>query len=197
MSGHSKSFIQNEQELFQEILEGNEGAFCKFHNACYALFFHFTNKVVQNNAQSEHIVSVAFEKLWNNKSNFTTLNAMRAFMYTVCRNSSMDYFRALKRAKEVDLEAFNESATASAEQTNALHAIIQSELVAELHFAIQQLPQQQKVVIKQLFLDNLSTEKVAASLGISTDSVRSHKRHAIAQLRKTAVLRKFLSIFLV
>ena len=82
-----------------------------------------------------------------------------------------------------------------------LHNLVHTEVIAEIHRAINQLPTQCRKVISLEFIEGLSNEEVAKELSLSIQTVKNHKVRALKILKQqfsdnipiVAVIHFFLS----
>ncbi len=97
----------------------------------------------------------------------------RAFMFTAARNIALDFFR---RRRHVELESITHSAAANVVETapHAADAINQQQELEILAAAVQTLPHRCRQVIMLRYLKGSSYKEIAATLGISTETVKTH-----------------------
>jgi RNA polymerase sigma-70 factor (ECF subfamily) len=97
----------------------------------------------------------------------------RAFMFTAARNIALDFFR---RRRSVQLEPITHASAASVVETapHAAEAISQQQELEILAQAVQTLPTRCRQVIMLRYLKGSSYKEIAATLGISTETVKTH-----------------------
>jgi RNA polymerase sigma-70 factor (ECF subfamily) len=138
---------------------------------------------------SEDIVAESFEKAWGRRQEFQRLENLKAFLYRVVRNASLNYAESerIHRAhhEQILYLAANDPGTDEALERE----ILRVELLQEIYQEIENLPDRCGQIFKLLFIHNLSTDQIAAQLAINTQTVRTQKARAI-QLIKIELLRK-------
>ena len=83
----------------------------------------------------------AFVKLWENRQNFSSLLTIRSYLYTIVRNSGINYLRYVKMKAEKLEERGEET------ETSAVELIIRQEVERQLLEMIQELtPECRRVV---------------------------------------------------
>src|SRR5258708_13247250 len=112
--------------------------------------------MVKNKAQAEDIAADTFTKLWRLHENFESLNNIKAFLYTTCRNGCIDYFRHLKAEREA--------------HAGILHLLkieelipgemIDAEVFTELTRLIERLPKHRRKISNLIYNNNLSNPKL-------------------------------------
>jgi len=138
---------------------------------------------------SEDIVAESFEKAWSRRQEFQTLENLKAFLYRIVRNASLNYTESQKlhRTHHEKLRYLSHN---EPEQGEAMEQeILRVELLHEIYQEIENLPERCGQVFKLLFIHNLTTDQIAARLSINVQTVRTQKARAI-QLIKIELLRK-------
>jgi len=131
---------------------------------------------------SEDIVQELFSTLLERKTIFPTLAALKAFMYNSVHNAALDY----QRHRSVRLSYYrNVADRAKPFQLNAQgdEEVWDEEVYRLLFNAVDSLPARQREVFL-LVIDGKKTNEIAKALGISIESVKTHKRRGMAFLRK-------------
>ena len=97
----------------------------------------------------------------------------RALMFTVARNAALDFFR---RRRTVQLEAITHSAVESVveEAPHAADTITQRQELEILAEAVQTLPNRCRQVIMLRYLKGFSYKEIASTLGVSSETVKTH-----------------------
>jgi RNA polymerase sigma-70 factor (ECF subfamily) len=138
---------------------------------------------------SEDIVAESFEKAWARRQEFQTLENLKAFLYRIVRNGSLNYAESQKlhRTHHEQLRYLSNN---EPQQDEALeHEILRVELLHEIYQEIENLPDRCGQIFKLLFIHHQTTHQIAAQLSISPQTVRTQKARAI-QLIKIGLLRK-------
>jgi RNA polymerase sigma-70 factor (ECF subfamily) len=192
---------QNEyyyDDLFEQVKAGNEQAFAQLHQEYQFRLFYFVNRLIDNPQVSEEIVSDTLLKLWALRTNFPSFNSAKTFLYVTSRNSSYDHLRHVNTTKykaEIRVDSFSNLENEDIDE-DALHKMIRNEVLMTIFKSIENLPPQRKAIIKLLYIDGMTTDEVAKSLGISQDTVRVAKFKALKELRNNTLLRKIVSLLL-
>ena len=114
---------------------------------------------------SGNMVQEAFVKLWENRQNFSSLLTIRSYLYTIVRNSGINYLRYMKMKAEKLEERGEET------ETSAVELIIRQEVERQLLEMIQELtPECRRVV--NLLSEGKSYKEVGELLHISANTVK-------------------------
>ncbi len=174
--------------------QGNEKAFDLFFSRYYAPVAMFTFRITRNRDVAEEAAADAFLKLWQRCQTFSTESALRSFLYTVARNSAIDWLRKEK----TKLNAAKEwSETELVSDNDAFRGQVAAETYVRLYKAIGALPPRCRTIFKMLLVDKMNYQQVAAALNISVNTVRVQKTRAIELLRAklAATLLLLITIF--
>lgn len=116
---------------------------------------------------------------WEKHNNFQSLLAAKAFFYTSLRNSCLDHLK-----HEHVRQKYQEfRKTTQEEEDSFLEEVVRTEASNRVYREINKLPEMERKVLL-LSLDEKSNDEIAVSLGISVNTVRTHKARAYKALRK-------------
>ncbi len=172
--------MRHDTDLIQQFNEGNEKAlesiFFKFH----ARLCFLATGIVNNENEAEDIVQDAFVKLWQLHTNFTSLNAIKAFLYLAVKNSSRNVYKhqqvKARYIKSVDITACD---------NNFGNRIIEAEVLQFVYCGLQKLPDGCRRVINLAYLEGLSNQQVADALHVSVNTVKTQKMRGLRLLRSS------------
>lgn len=154
--------------------------FKQLFDSYYPRLVLYAFEIIGDKCQAEDIVQEAFVKYWDNKNSVANQGAaIKNYLYTTVRNASFN----ILRHEKVKQRYCQEQVTEQAENQNALHALIQSEVLAALAKAIQSLPEGCQRISCLTFLEGMKNEEVALHLGVSVNTVKTQKRRAVQLLR--------------
>ena len=158
--------------------EGNVAVFQRIFHKYYRALYFFVKQLLDDPQEAEDIVSETFLKLWKMKANFETEENIKAFLYITCRNTSLTCLTSRSRINTHHKEIFRltEEEYFSEEEKD-------SNLLLQLHTAIEKLPERQQEVIKLILFEGLTDEEIAVRLNKNEKTVRNQKNTAIQLLR--------------
>jgi len=169
---------QNHDEKQGDI--GFEALFKEFYDRLVFFSFQFVN----DKDQARDVVQDAFVKFWHQQE--TVLNnkiAIKNYLYSTVRNASLNHIR---HTKVVDgyVQLHN---TTEPEEAPIIDAIITAEVVAEIHLAIQSLPDSYRLVSELGYLEGKRNQEIADELDMSINTVKKQKQRALQLLRMKLV----------
>ncbi|MDH7463208.1 sigma-70 family RNA polymerase sigma factor [Chitinophagaceae bacterium 26-R-25] len=186
--------LQNEIDVDQlsALQNGDENALQYFFNLYYSTLVYFSFDITKDQAVAEEIASDAFLKLWNKRSHFFKVNSLKAYLYRVVKNASIDFIRNTKVVykNEQSYHYFVDTTEKAIEEK-----MIASETYAMILAVIETMPAGYQRVCRGIFLEGKTYEELAAELNITNVNIRNQKFKAILFLRKRIPLTILIPLF--
>lgn len=166
-------------------------AFDSFFKSHYTLFVSFACRYNLRIEEAQDIVQDIFATFWEQRTNFTSLIAAKAFFYRSIAN------RCLNHLKHEDIKS--RYAESQMEKMQSEEFIQENIIREEVSFIVRRKikalsPREQEIII--LSLQDKSNQEIADLLSISVPTVKTHKMHAYAQLRSELAELRFLLLIL-
>lgn len=156
----------------------------------YAPLCVFVEGMMHCGENAEDIVQEALTKVWESDSRFDNDLALRFFLYKTARNHAISWMRKNGGHDMVDLSLMSDSM-----DEEGYAAAVREELYRMLHEAIENLPDQQKRVMK-MSLQGKTGKEIAELLNLSINTVKVHKMKAMENLRKNAGEKALFLLFI-
>lgn len=178
-------FSENSSTILQKALSGNDLAWDKlFHKLWSVITVVIATKArnIGGNPLIEDIAQNVFLRLMENDAKRLRLfdphkGTLERYIATVANRCTVDYFRSnMKHFRNVDLSQLPE-----------MYTDPDSSLMAsswEITAALKMLSPRENEVIQLLFKKHLSVAEAAEKLGITAETIRSVKSHALKKLKK-------------
>ena len=179
------------ESSYRRFLRGDKTALEELVSTYSDELVRFACTYVKSEAVAEDVVSDVFATLFMKGKRFTDADKLRAFLYKMTRNRSIDYLR--RHRSELPLE----DVEAVLSVPNAEAQLLRQERDKALHRCLSQLPQQYREVLELTWFEEFSNEQVASILGKSAKQVynlRSRAKIALKELlEKEGITREDLS----
>ena len=159
----------------------------------YPALCFYALKIVNDQESAKDIVEEVFTKLITVKQEFTEADNVRAWLYMATRNSSFDYLRQDKHAKERQYEF---SRNRQPEEPHYDYELIRTEMLSKILQEVKQLPGNSGKIIEMSFLKGMKNEQIALELGLSEKTVRNLKSSGLLALKSRVPSNLFLSFLL-
>ncbi|WP_207515771.1 RNA polymerase sigma factor [Longitalea luteola] len=175
-----------DKSLLQEFRRGNTHAFKAVYNMFFPSLCFFAKRLVDNDGEGEDIAADSFVKLLNRYDSFDSIPNIKAFLYITTRNACLNYLRYTQRqhSSKRELNRIQDKI-----DEHALSHIVHAEVLREVEFEIEQLPNRCKEIFKLIYYERRSADDIAGMLGISINTVWVQRAKAI-QLIRTNLLKK-------
>ncbi len=180
-----------EKELNTELLKliklGDEKAFRIIFNSYFPRLLAFSKEYVNDTEVAKNLVQESFLKLWENRQTLKEESNLKAFLFQVLRNSSLNYLKA-EKVKQKYEERLKHSYNEMVLNYGALKqldfdVVSFNELTEIIDKTIRELPPQCKRVFELSRYQSLKNREIAEKLGISVKAVEGHMSKALKQLR--------------
>ncbi|MGH2643864.1 MAG: RNA polymerase sigma-70 factor [Chitinophagaceae bacterium] len=157
------------QYTFREIFE-------QYHTRlCY-----FASSLLPNGEDPEDVVQEAFVKLWQKKEHFPNPDTVKAFLYITVKNACLNIYKHDKIIRKYgDLLQLEE-----ADEDNAIHHIIEAEVLENIHQALEKLPTGCRNVLHLSYFQELKNKEIAEQLHISVNTVKTQKMRGLRLIKE-------------
>ncbi len=184
--------MQDVQGDINLMKQGDKEAFNSLYNLLSdQLITYCKNFVGLEDAQD--IAAETFFKLWKSKDAWGSINNIKGFLYVSAKNACLNFLKHQKVKEEKQKYIADLIAK---EQKAVLLSEIESELINQILYEIESLPENCKAVFKMSYLDGYETEEIAEKLNITPRTVFNLRSIALKAIR-SAVLKRGLQINLV
>jgi len=177
-----------EQELIQQLRQGNESAFKILVETNQDRVYNTALSIVQNAEDAEDVAQEVFIQAFRSIHSFKGEAKLTTWLYRIATTRSLDLLRSRKSKKrfgflqrlftddgdlQYDLPDFNHPGIALEHKENA----------AKLFKAIAKLPENQKIAFTLHKMEDLSYQEISDVLGTTVPAVESLMHRAKVNLR--------------
>lgn len=185
--------------LMMRVRAGDESAFSVLFERYQRPLLSFFYGLSRNNSITKDLCQETFLRVWKIRKRYRATGTFPAYLFGVARliwlescRQQQKTWRLGARQDESRLEELTADATAC-----PAHLASRSELHGFIHAALDELPEEQRMVFVLRSIEGLSLEDIASILDCPVNTVRSRKilavkklRHLLAGLRETEPARK-------
>jgi RNA polymerase sigma-70 factor (family 1) len=172
--------VQQSNDIITSFRKGTTHALQYLLKLYYSPLCLFAGRLLKDSAAAEDIVGESFIKLWNKRSDFESIQNVKAFLYITVRNASLNY---LKQKKRATLSQKQLAYLWGENEEYVLNEMIRAEVLQVVMQEIENLPEQCKKVLKLGYLEGLKNQEIADLLHISVHTVKNQKARAIQLLK--------------
>ena len=149
--------------------------FLPFHPKLYQIAY----ALVGDKADAEDILQEAYCKLWNKRDELEDIQNPEAFSITLVKHLCLDFLRSPKASRKENKETLDTvRLTTSSSPDKELE---EKEDIRQVQALIEQLPENQKQVIRLRGIEDCSFEDIEQITGLSPSNIRT----LLSRARKT------------
>jgi RNA polymerase sigma-70 factor (ECF subfamily) len=176
-------YINIHQDLIDACRAGDRDAQFRIYKLYYKAMYNTSLRIVNDTAEAEDIMQESFLDAFQHLNNYSGEGSFGSWLKRIVINRSLDYLRRIKETVSIDgLE--NEMADVP-DDHNDEDIRMQ---VAEVKKAIQELPDDYRVVLSLFLLEGYDHEEISQILNISNQLSRT--RYSRARQKLLGVLKK-------
>ena len=161
----------------------------------YPRLYYFGYKLTKDETEAQDQAQEALTALWQHRDKFrqATLKEAEAFLFTVVRNRSYNYYkhRQMKAAKQKEITAGQDLSEDLIEAR-----LVQEDVFHRIFLEISQLPPAQVALLKMIYLDGLDTNEIAEKLETTPNNVRNQKARALEKVRSSLLKKGLLHLLI-
>lgn len=176
----------SEEELIRLAQARDQDAFAELMHRNASASFRLALSVLKDRQEAEDEVQTSSLKAWLNLPNFQSASRFSTWFRTIVMNQSLMRLRKVRRVnlKSLD-EPDHEGRTMElpSDEAGPESELARGQMKEQLQQEVQKLPALLREVLVLRDLQQLSTEEVAARLGISEPAVKSRLSRARSELR--------------
>lgn len=132
--------------------------------------------------EAEELVQETMIKVWRKSGSFSPKHASaNTWIYTIARNTRIDWFRKQQREDVNNLHA--DDLYAEQESPSPHATLVQFRRSKQVSDQLCELPPIQSEVLKMMYMQGLSGQQIADKLSIPLGTVKSRVRLALAKLK--------------
>ena len=162
-----------EKVLFEKLQQGDQKVLKNFFDDTFALFVAFAQDFLGRDDACEDIVQDTFVTFWEQKESFENIYYVKAFFYKTIRHKCLNHIRHQRIASKY-ADSVQKTQGELESTTYYVDAVIQEEASRMVYEEILKLSEVGRQVML-LALEGFSNDEIAEKLGISVNTVRTHK----------------------
>lgn len=150
----------------------------------------FVYGYVNDGEVAKDIVHDVFLVIWKNRGKLNDSYSMRPYLFTLCRNSALDY---LKHLRVVSMNE-RELSEVFQEMADDKEVDVYEKRLVRIKEQLVDLPEKQREVLLKCFVEGKKYKEAADEMSISVNSVKTHISRGLQCLRER--LREDVIMFL-
>jgi RNA polymerase sigma-70 factor, ECF subfamily len=172
---------------WQKIKKGDLSALEKLYKAGFRPLVNYAGEITGNHHQAEEVVQDVFLKIWENRFDIFVQGSFRSYLFKTVHNQALNALRQQKSKKElVNIPSTEETLQFITDyyisNDNLIDHIFSDETREIIEQAIFELPEQCRKIFRMSRFDSLKNDEIAAKLGLSENTVRTHIYRALRKI---------------
>lgn len=173
------------------LREGNEQAFEKIFRVYFKSLHSYAYAFMKDDELAEEIVQNVFCRIWEKRHQLKPDGSLKAYLYRAVHNESLNHLKQQKTraAMQVHYERMEKAASGQASEN-----MLVAELEMHIKKALDELPQQCRIIFQLSRFEQLKYQQIADQLNLSIKTVENQMGKALKILRSK--LAEFLPLIL-
>jgi RNA polymerase sigma-70 factor (ECF subfamily) len=170
-------------QLIAEVARGDKSAFARLYGLTHAKLLGVALRILRDRALAEDVLQETYLKIWRHAASYDpAIASPMTWMATIVRHGAIDSLR--KRQVEA-LEAEDKIAAFASNDPDPVEEIHLARLRPKALAAFARLPEDKRRLIMLAYLRDRSRQEMSMRLGIPANTVKTHLRRALLELRAT------------
>lgn len=172
---------------WRKIQNCDENALEKVYKAAYSTLVFYASQITNQHHLSEEVVQDVLLKIWENRSKLSIQGSFKAYLFQSVHNHALNVIRQQRTRKESVNVLGSEKIWQFISDTydlndNLIDRISSEETELLIEQIIQELPEQCRKVFRMSRFESLKNEEIAAQLGLSDNTVKTHIYRALQKI---------------
>jgi len=179
--------LSNDAQLVQSYVDGNESAISTLINKYQQRLYGFIFSKVQDRDATEDIFQDTFIKVIHTlkRGNYNEQGKFLPWVMRIAHNLIIDYFRKNNRMPKFNNRGdFDIFSVISDDAANVESKIVKGQIVNHLRILLEELPTEQRSVIKMRLYQDMSFKEISEQTGVSINTALGRMRYGLINLRK-------------
>ncbi|WP_316817565.1 RNA polymerase sigma factor [Pedobacter nyackensis] len=169
---------RTDEELLELIRNSDNSAFNELYDRYWKLVYNTAYKQIKDVPSAQDITQDIFTKLWLRDKDDKIEN-LKAYFFTAVRNKA--YKLMVKQGRCSPISDLLTETEVSCDHTDG--ELLFKEFVRSYEALINNLPDQQRIIFRKRYHENLNTLEISDQLCLSPKTVRNHLGRALARLK--------------
>lgn len=177
----------SDAQLISNYILGEEAALSVLINRHQARLYGFIFSKIQDRDATEDVFQDTFIKVIRTlkRGNYNEQGKFLPWVMRIAHNLVIDYFRKNNRIPKFKNKGdFDIFSVLSDESPNAENKIVENQIADHVRILLEELPEDQKIVIKMRIYQDMSFKEISENTGVSINTALGRMRYGLINLRK-------------
>ena len=177
----------SDAQLVSKYISGDENSLSVLINRHQSRLYAFIFSKIQDRDATEDVFQDTFIKVINTlkRGKYNEQGKFLPWVMRISHNLTIDYFRKNKRLPKFKNKGdFDIFSVLSDESPNAENKIVKSQITDHVRILLEELPEDQKMVIKMRIYQDMSFKEISENTNVSINTALGRMRYGLINLRK-------------
>ena len=177
----------SDAQLVSKYISGDENSLSVLINRHQSRLYAFIFSKIQDRDATEDVFQDTFIKVINTlkRGKYNEQGKFLPWVMRISHNLIIDYFRKNKRLPKFKNKGdFDIFSVLSDESPNAENKIVKSQITDHVRILLEELPEDQKMVIKMRIYQGMSFKEISENTNVSINTALGRMRYGLINLRK-------------
>lgn len=173
----------DERQLIEELLDERtkNKAFSLLIDKYQKPLYHHIRHIVINHEDAQDALQNTFVNVYRGLPNFKGNSKLFSWIYKIAHNEALSVLQKNAKNKSTSIEDLQHQ---NINELSAANYFDGDDIQKKLHLAILKLPQQQQLVFKMKYFDDLKYEEIANILNLSVGGLKANYHHAVKKIEQ-------------
>ena len=170
-------------QLLADVARGNKSAFAQLYGLTKAKLLGVAMRILRDRALAEDVLQESYLKVWRHASSYDpAIASPMTWMATIVRHGAIDTLRKRQIEASAGDDAMSALPSNDPDPADEMHL---ARLRPKALAAFAALPEDKRRLIMLAYLRDRSRHDLSIRLGIPANTVKTHLRRALLELRAT------------
>jgi RNA polymerase sigma-70 factor (ECF subfamily) len=177
----------SDAQLVSKYISGDENSLSVLINRHQSRLYAFIFSKIQDRDATDDVFQDTFIKVINTlkRGKYNEQGKFLPWVMRISHNLIIDYFRKNKRLPKFKNKGdFDIFSVLSDDSPNAENKIVKSQITDHVRILLEELPEDQKMVIKMRIYQDMSFKEISENTNVSINTALGRMRYGLINLRK-------------
>ena len=183
-----KSTLLSDQTLLEQYVQGNREAISQLLERHTRRVRDYVRMMVKDNDVADDLTQEVLIKVVRviDEGRYTDKGRFLPWMLRIAHNRVLDYFRAQKQVKTISESSagFDVLGNKNLAEPSIEDSIIMKQRAEEIRALVEELPEEQREVVKMRYYEGLSFKEIAEQTGVGINTAHGRMRYALINMRQ-------------
>lgn len=181
------SEIQDDGQLIEASLEGNDAAFGRLVEKYLRSVYSFLSQFMSDRAVTDDLVQETFIKAWKHLARFDRNKKFKTWLFAIGKHTAYDW---LKKKKSLPFSAFENEDGYNVLETLPEEMLLPNELLEQMEDAVlfehrlAALPDLYRILLLMRYQEGFSLQEIAGILAEPYNTIKSRHQRALYRLKQ-------------